>query len=125
MDVPGAGPRGLARAHRPGVTDACRGGSAVTAEQVRDVLRGVLDPELGANVVELGLVYDVQIVGTKVFVTMTLTTPLCPMNEMIPDAVRQAVGALPGVGGVDVELVWTPAWEPQMMSRELKERFGW
>lgn len=97
----------------------------VTAEQVRDALRGVVDPELGASIVDLGLVYDVQVIGSKIFVTMTLTTPLCPMNEMIPDAVRQAAAALPGVGGVDVELVWTPPWEPQMMSRELKERFGW
>ena len=97
----------------------------LTAERVRDALRGVLDPELGASIVELGLVYDVQIVGATVFVTMTLTTPLCPMNEMIPDAVRQAVGALPGVGGVEVELVWTPAWEPQMMSRDLQKRLGW
>jgi len=97
----------------------------VTAEEVRDALRGVVDPELGASIVDLGLVYDVQVIGAKVFVTMTLTTPLCPMNEMIPDAVRQAIGALPGVGGVDVDLVWTPPWEPQMMSRELKQRLGW
>lgn len=97
----------------------------VTVEQVRDALRGVVDPELGASIVDLGLVYDVQVIGSKVFVTMTLTTPLCPMNEMIPDAVRRAAAALPGVGGVDVELVWTPPWEPQMMARELKERFGW
>jgi metal-sulfur cluster biosynthetic enzyme len=97
----------------------------VTSDAVRGALRGVVDPELGANIVDLGLVYDAQVIGAKVFVTMTLTTPLCPMNEMIPDAVRQAVGALPGVAGVDVELVWTPPWAPQMMSRELKERFGW
>jgi len=97
----------------------------VTAEEVRDALRRVVDPELGASIVDLGLVYDVQVIGAKVFVTMTLTTPLCPMNEMIPDAVRQAIGALPGVGGVDVDLVWTPPWEPQMMSRELKQRLGW
>ena len=97
----------------------------VTPEEVRDALRRVVDPELGANIVDLGLVYDVQVIGTRVFVTMTLTTPLCPMNEMIPDAVREAVGALPDVGGVDVDLVWIPPWEPQMMSRELRERFGW
>ncbi|HEV2357542.1 MAG TPA: metal-sulfur cluster assembly factor [bacterium] len=97
----------------------------VTSEHVQDALRGVVDPELGANIVDLGLVYDVQVIGRRVFVTMTLTTPLCPMNEMIPDAVRQAVGVLPDVAGVDVDLVWTPPWEPQMMSRELKERLGW
>jgi metal-sulfur cluster biosynthetic enzyme len=97
----------------------------VTSDEVRDTLRGVVDPELGANIVDLGLVYDVQVIGVKVFVTMTLTTPLCPMNEMIPDEVRRVVGGLPGVGGVDVEVVWTPPWEPQMMSGELKQRFGW
>jgi metal-sulfur cluster biosynthetic enzyme len=97
----------------------------VTVEAVRDALGRVIDPELGANIVDLGLVYDVQVIGAKVFVTMTLTTPLCPMNEMIPDAVRQTVGALPGVAAVDVELVWAPAWEPQMMSQELKQRLGW
>ncbi len=97
----------------------------VTPEEVRDALRQVVDPELGANIADLGLVYDVQVIGTRVFVTMTLTTPLCPMNEMIPDAVRQVVGALPGVGLVDVELVWTPPWTPQMMSPQLKAMFGW
>jgi metal-sulfur cluster biosynthetic enzyme len=97
----------------------------VTSEEVRDALRGVVDPELGANIVDLGLVYDVQVIGAKVFVAMTLTTPLCPMNEMIPDEVRRVLGALHDVGGVDVELVWTPPWEPQMMSKELKQRFGW
>ena len=97
----------------------------VTEEAVRGALRGVVDPELGASIVDLGLVYDVQVIGAKVFVTMTLTTPLCPMNEMIPEAVRRAVGALPHVGGVQVELVSAPPWEPHMMSRELKGRFGW
>jgi len=97
----------------------------VTPEEVRDTLRQVVDPELGANIVDLGLVYDIQVIGARVFVTMTLTTPLCPMNEMIPDAVRQVVGGLPGVSGVDVELVWTPPWQPEMMSRQLKEMLGW
>lgn len=97
----------------------------VTPDEVRNALHGVVDPELGASVVDLGLVYDVQVIGSRVFVTMTLTTPLCPMNEIIPDAARRAVGALPGVGGVDIELVWTPPWGPQMMSPELKGRFGW
>ncbi|HYM92056.1 MAG TPA: metal-sulfur cluster assembly factor [bacterium] len=97
----------------------------VTPEEVRDTLRQVVDPELGANIVDLGLVYDIQVIGARVFVTMTLTTPLCPMNEMIPDAVRQVAGVLPGVSGVDVELVWTPPWQPEMMSRQLKEMLGW
>jgi metal-sulfur cluster biosynthetic enzyme len=97
----------------------------VTPEEVRDTLRQVVDPELGANIVDLGLVYDIQVIGARVFVTMTLTTPLCPMNEMISDAVRQVVGVLPGVSGVDVELVWTPPWQPEMMSRQLKEMLGW
>jgi metal-sulfur cluster biosynthetic enzyme len=97
----------------------------VTPEEVRDALHQVVDPELGANIVDLGLVYDIQVIGAKVFVTMTLTTPLCPMNEMIPDAVRQVVGVLPGVGAVDVDLVWTPPWQPEMMSRQLKGMLGW
>ncbi len=97
----------------------------VTSERVRDALHQVIDPELGADVVDLGLVYDVQVIGSRVFVTMTLTTPLCPMNEVLVDGVRRVVGGLPGVGGVDVSLVWTPPWRPEMMSRRLRERLGW
>ena len=97
----------------------------VTPESVRDALHQVLDPELGMDIIDLGLVYGVEVIGTKVFVTMTLTTPLCPMGGFIPQKVRELVGNLPGVADVSVELVWTPPWRPEMMSPAGRKKLGW
>jgi len=81
-----------------------------------DTLRGVIDPELGCNIVDLGLVYDIAIIGTKVRVTMTLTTPGCPMHESLCSGVQMALLNLAGVDDAEVELVWDPPWHPSMMS---------
>lgn len=91
---------------------------------VLDTLKQVIDPELDCNIVDLGLVYSVEISGTHVKVTMTLTTPGCPMHESIAAGVQHAVLALDGVEQVDVEVVWDPPWHPAMMTREGQEQLN-
>jgi metal-sulfur cluster biosynthetic enzyme len=91
---------------------------------VFDTLRQVIDPELDCNIVDLGLVYSVAIKGAHVKVTMTLTTPGCPMHESIAAGVQHAVLALDGVEEVEVEVVWDPPWHPAMMTREGQEQLN-
>lgn len=81
-----------------------------------DALRQVIDPEIGCNLVDLGLIYDVSITGTKAKVTMTLTTPGCPMHESLCAGVQAALLGLDGVEDAEVELVWNPPWHPAMMT---------
>lgn len=82
-------------------------------EQVLEALGGVLDPELGMSVVELGLVYGIDIVNGAVAITMTLTAPGCPVHEVMPAWIRQAVSAVPGVLSVDVRITFDPPWTPE------------
>lgn len=79
-------------------------------------LRQVLDPELGCNIVDLGLVYGITLDGGKVTVAMTLTTPGCPMHESIANGVQLALLDLPGVEEALVDIVWEPPWHPSMMT---------
>lgn len=101
----------------------------VTKQQVLDVLQTVYDPELGIDIVNLGLVYEVTVLagsaGADVEVQMTLTTPNCPLTESMPAAVEQAVRTLDGVGYVQVDLVWIPPWQPQMITTAGRARLGW
>ncbi len=83
---------------------------------VLEVLRQVIDPELGCNVVDLGLIYSIAISGRKIDVVMTLTTPGCPMHEALCQGVRNALLGLDNVDEAEVQLVWEPAWDPSMMS---------
>lgn len=96
----------------------------VTEDQVRDALSNVNDPELGFNIVDLGLVYGVQIDGSKVYVEMTLTSMACPAGPQMVEAAREAVLGLEGVEEVDVSLTFTPPWGPEMMREELRWIFG-
>lgn len=79
-------------------------------------LRQVMDPEIGCNVVDLGLIYNVAITGSKVTVQMTLTTPGCPMSESIAQGAQWALLGIAGVEEVAVEIVWEPPWNPSMMT---------
>jgi len=97
---------------------------AVTEDQVKDALSTVTDPELGFNIVDLGLVYNVQIEGSKVYVEMTLTSMACPAGPHMVEAAREAVLALDGVEEVDVSLTFSPPWGPEMMREELRWIFG-
>ena len=83
---------------------------------VLQTLRQVIDPELGCNIVDLGLVYSVTIFGTKVSVMMTLTTRGCPMHESIRSGAQNALLNLEGVDDAQVEVVWDPPWNPSMMT---------
>jgi metal-sulfur cluster biosynthetic enzyme len=93
-------------------------------DDVIEALRGVEDPELGMDIVDLGLLYDVEIDGPKVKVIHTLTSMGCPVGPMIQENVDQVVRALPGVEDVDVELTWDPPWSPEKMSDDAKFILG-
>ena len=97
----------------------------VDKEQVMKALSGVMDPELGLNIVELGLVYGVEIEGNKVGVTMTLTTPGCPLHTAIARGAESAVRNIPGVEAASVQVVWDPPWTPERMSPEARAALGW
>jgi metal-sulfur cluster biosynthetic enzyme len=97
-----------------------------TEEAVREALRAVDDPEVGMSIVELGLVYRIDVAPERVHVEMTMTTPACPMGGLITDNARRAIGAVAGEGvDVDIELVWDPPWTPDLMSESAKQAFGW
>ena len=91
----------------------------MTREQVLDALRNVFDPELGMSVVELGLIYGIEIQDGAVTVTMTLTTPGCPIHESMSTWVREAVMKIPGVEDVTVTLTFDPPWTPDRISARL------
>lgn len=94
---------------------------------LRELLGEVIDPEIGINIVDLGLVYDVRLSGDGVAtVVMTLTTPGCPLGGYLDDEIRQVLWGAPGVADVDVRIVWDPPWNPgQMMSEGAKQQLGW
>lgn len=88
----------------------------INKENIITALKQVFDPELPVNIWDLGLVYDIKINGDKVKLTMTMTSPMCPMSEQIMQMAKTAVLQLDGVTGVDVKLVWEPAWNMSKMS---------
>ncbi|TML43203.1 MAG: metal-sulfur cluster assembly factor [Actinobacteria bacterium] len=95
-----------------------------TKEQVVDALRAVEDPELGMDIVELGLLYDVEVEGPKVKVIHTLTSMGCPVGPMIQENIDQIARAMPEVEDVEVELTWDPPWSPEKMSDDAKFILG-
>lgn len=99
--------------------------SPISIEQIWSVLATIPDPEFGLSVVDLGLIYDVQLNGNDIRVVMTLTSQGCPAGEMIHDGIRVALGGLEGVGTVHVELVWEPAWSPEMLTAAARQHLGW
>ena len=87
-------------------------------------IRQIIDPELGCNLVDLGLIYKVEIDGPRVRVTMTLTTPGCPMHEGLVKGVRTVVGGLADVDEVEVDLVWEPPWTPDRITAAGRDVVG-
>ena len=107
----------------PPATEAEQGGDLY--EAVIDALKEIYDPEIPVNIYDLGLIYDVEITPENhALVKMTLTTPHCPVAESMPGEVELRVGAVPGIGDAEVELVWDPPWDPQKMSDEARLELG-
>lgn len=108
------------------VTEGATTAAQPTESVVREALRAVDDPEVGMSIVELGLVYRIDVAPERVHVEMTMTTPACPMSGMILDNAREAIAAVSPEGtAVDIELVWEPQWTPDLMSETAKQAFGW
>jgi metal-sulfur cluster biosynthetic enzyme len=120
---PGTGPGEGSdqRSASPAVTG---GDQDALRDQVLDALRHVHDPELGINIVDLGLVYGVDINGDTVHITYTLTTMGCPIGPMIEAEIKQFLSGVEGVENVDAEMVLRPPWTPEMMSDEAKAALG-
>ena len=97
-----------------------------TEQEVRTSLSSVIDPEVGMNIVALGLIYKVQISDNLLQVDMTMTTPACPMGEMIMDNARNALEILlPDGAEIELNLVWDPPWTPEKMGANARAYFGW
>ena len=96
----------------------------LTSDLVRQTLRTVKDPELDLNIVDLGLVYDVDVDDGKVAINMTLTSPGCPAGPMITNDVYRVVRELEGVKDVEVEIVWEPYWTPERIEPKIRAMMG-
>lgn len=100
--------------------------TVVNEHMVRDALSRVVDPEAGVNIVDLGLVYGIDISPTRVQVCMTMTSAACPMTELIVDDIHEQLAAvLPPDVAIDVDLVWDRPWTPERMSQAARSIFGW
>ena len=96
----------------------------VTKEQVYEALQDCYDPEIPVNIVDLGLVYDVDVEDDNVAVKMTLTTPGCGMGGMIASNAQSLIMEIPGVREANVDLVWDPPWDPSRISEEARQKLG-
>lgn len=114
-EPPGAAQARLAELLKNGVTPAA----------AREKLREVIDPELGIDIVSLGLVRDILFDDGAFDVSFTVTTPACPLSEFIEDEIRSCLKRLPEVTSVETRLVFEPPWEPEQMSEEARNTLGW
>ena len=96
-----------------------------TEEDITEALSNVIDPELGLDFIELGLVYDVAIDGSKVDITFTLTTPACPIGPQVSEQMKEFVGEIDGVEEVVPTMIFTPPWTPDKMSEDAKFALGY
>ena len=96
-----------------------------SVEAVEDALANVIDPELGLDFVELGLIYGIELDGSRVHVTYTLTTPACPIGPQVAEQIDEFVGELEGVDEVTSSMVFTPPWSPDKMSEDAKFALGY
>jgi len=99
--------------------------STVTVDDVQEALTNVIDPELGLDFVELGLIYEVEVDGGDVHVAFSLTSPGCPIGPQVAEQIEEFVGELEGVNAVHSRMTFTPAWTPDMMSEEAKYALGY
>ncbi|MDQ2878263.1 MAG: SUF system Fe-S cluster assembly protein [Pseudomonadota bacterium] len=111
-------------AKKPEADPACGAGGALQAAVI-EALKEIYDPEIPVNIYELGLIYGVEVTDEgHAAVTMTLTTPHCPVAESMPAEVELRVGSVPGIALADVNLVWDPPWDPAKMSDEARLELG-
>lgn len=96
----------------------------VTEETVFEAVKEIIDPEVGINIVDMGLIYGVDINEDTVDITMTLTSPGCPAGGQLVNGTQHVTQQLEGVDEVNVNVVWTPRWTPEMMSEEAKDELG-
>lgn len=97
-----------------------------TPDQVRNALRVVVDPEVGVNIVDLGLIYDVQVAPEAIRIALTMTSPACPLSDLvISDAETALSTAWPEGPPASIDLVWNPPWAPDMMSDKARDNLGW
>lgn len=97
-----------------------------TISEILESLKFVIDPEVGVNVVDLGLIYNVELHNTAVVITMTLTTPGCPLHDTIEEAIQRIMGTRhPNITEVRTDLVWDPPWDTEMISDAGKRALGW
>jgi len=96
-----------------------------TTEQLREMLKEVYDPELGVNIVDLGLVYNVREEADGIYVQMTLTTPGCPLHDTITGGVKWVLSQKTDKEKIEVDIVWEPRWSPAMMSEAAKDVLGY
>ena len=96
-----------------------------TADEVEDALTNVIDPELGLDFVELGLIYGVEVSGPDVHVTFTLTSPGCPIGPQVSEQIEEFVGELDGVEVVTSSMTFVPPWTPEKMSEDAKFALGY
>src|SRR4051812_33608947 len=97
----------------------------LTTEDVEDALSNVIDPELGLDFVELGLIYGIEIEGGDVHVTFSLTSPACPIGPQVTEQIEEFVSELDGVDAVSASMVFTPPWTPDRMSEDAKFALGY
>ena len=96
-----------------------------TVDDVQEALTNVIDPELGLDFVELGLIYEVEVEDSEVFVSFTLTSPGCPIGPQVSEQIEEFVGELDGVSGVYPKMTFSPPWTPDLMSEEAKFALGY
>jgi metal-sulfur cluster biosynthetic enzyme len=98
--------------------------NGISVDQARLVLRRVKDPELNLNIVDLGLIYDIQVDGTTVRIDMSLTSPGCPSGPEIMGEAEQQLRSIPGIGDVEMNLVWSPPWTPERIEPRVRAYMG-
>lgn len=99
--------------------------SVPSIDDVHEALTNVIDPELGLDFLELGLIYDVEVEDEEVYVTFTLTSPGCPIGPQVSEQIKEYVGELEGVDKVHPKMVFTPPWTPELMSEDAKFALGY
>jgi len=100
------------------------GSGGVSADKARLVLRRVKDPELNLNIVDLGLIYDIHVDGENVRIDMSLTSPGCPSGPEIMGEAEQQLRTIPGIGNVEMNLVWSPPWTPERIEPRVRAYMG-